>query len=1160
MSEKTAVSIEELDIVRAPGFESGGFEVDGLSPGVNLVYGPNAAGKTTTVESILHLLWPDHANNNDQLVGHFALDEESWRVDVDGGSASYQRNGLDADGPSLPSPDQRDRYRLSLHDLLQQDTRNESFAETIAQESAGGYDVSGAADALGYNGSPITRRKGVYQDADDAVEAWRGATDAAGTLEEERSRLTRLRRELEAAREAGDEVDVLSQAISHREAKSSYEEAQAELAEFPEILEEVNGDEAEQAENLEARIEDRKAEIEGARATQQAATDQLEDISLPEEGVSEGVIKRLNTRRQTLKEQESRRRELSEDLNGAKAKRQSALKDIPLDIEDTDLSEIDAATWEDVSEFARTAEDLLARQKQRDAIQTWENDLDAETEADLKTLERGSQTLEDWLLATPETASEPTGEAAFRIGAVAGGVVTLAGVALGVLVNPLLFGIVLVGAGLFAYGYQQRGKSETDASQRDTLRKQFEQNNLQPPSEWSEEVVRSHLQDLYEEIASQKVDSERQTRTETLLHDLDVESREERVAERRASLREQLGAGPEADEFELVVTVRRILDWQEANDSVLELQESLTAANEHLETARDELNNDLGEYGYEPIADAATATEKIQDLERRQREYVEATSDLDAAEATIAEAESKLGDLRDEHETLYTDLGLEVGDKEGLQGLCEQVGGYEEVKTRVNSQNGILEQEQAKLRDLTGGESELETTGLSTLKDQRRDAEETADQYDELQQQIVEIETRIEEAKKSTSVEDALTEKERALDALGEQLDSDYSNMVGNVLVEHVRESTVAASRPDVFQRADEILTTITHGRYRLDFDEETETFRAYDERKQKGFALDELSSGTRVQVLLAVRVGFVEQQEKDTKLPLILDETLANADDHRAQVIIESMIGLAEAGRQVFYFTAQGDEVAKWRRALTADADIDWTEIDLSEARDLEASVAIPDLDDLETRRPMPPSSTDHDHESYRDAIGVDVLNPYSDVGATHLWYVVEDTNVLHELLELGVERWGELEAMLERGQEDLIPADEDVIEETRRNAETIDAFTQAWQIGRGKPVSRSTLEESGAVSENFIDRVSDLARELNGDAEQLVVALRAGEVSRFRSGKADKLEEYFEQKGYLVSTPQLEDPEIRLRMVERLVENGESREQAGERVDEILERIVDE
>ena len=66
------------------------------------------------------------------------------------------------------------------------------------------------------------------------------------------------------------------------------------------------------------------------------------------------------------------------------------------------------------------------------------------------------------------------------------------------------------------------------------------------------------------------------------------------------------------------------------------------------------------------------------------------------------------------------------------------------------------------------------------------------------------------------------------------------------------------------------------------------------------------------MQILLSVRLAFVKQQEQGAKLPIVLDETLANTDDLRAKIIIESLIKLANEGRQIFYFTAQGDEIAK--------------------------------------------------------------------------------------------------------------------------------------------------------------------------------------------------------------------------------------------------------
>ena len=50
MSER--LWFERLELERLPGLERGGFTLDGLSPGVNVIHGPNGSGKTTTARAI----------------------------------------------------------------------------------------------------------------------------------------------------------------------------------------------------------------------------------------------------------------------------------------------------------------------------------------------------------------------------------------------------------------------------------------------------------------------------------------------------------------------------------------------------------------------------------------------------------------------------------------------------------------------------------------------------------------------------------------------------------------------------------------------------------------------------------------------------------------------------------------------------------------------------------------------------------------------------------------------------------------------------------------------------------------------------------------------------------------------------------------------------
>ena len=136
------------------------------------------------------------------------------------------------------------------------------------------------------------------------------------------------------------------------------------------------------------------------------------------------------------------------------------------------------------------------------------------------------------------------------------------------------------------------------------------------------------------------------------------------------------------------------------------------------------------------------------------------------------------------------------------------------------------------------------------------------------------------------------------------------SKAVGQAILDNLRENAIK-NAPPVFQRAEENFRRVTDERYTLIIPQDN-IFRARDNQRGLDFDLTELSSATRVQLLLSVRLAFVETQETNFRLPITLDETLANSDDHRAQAIIRTMSTLA-ADRQIFYFTAQQDEVDKW-------------------------------------------------------------------------------------------------------------------------------------------------------------------------------------------------------------------------------------------------------
>jgi len=89
---------------------------------------------------------------------------------------------------------------------------------------------------------------------------------------------------------------------------------------------------------------------------------------------------------------------------------------------------------------------------------------------------------------------------------------------------------------------------------------------------------------------------------------------------------------------------------------------------------------------------------------------------------------------------------------------------------------------------------------------------------------------------------------------------------------------------------------------------------------------------------------------------------------------------------------------------------------------------------------------------------------------------------------------------------------------------AELLDRYLKLYRQGRPRPIDRGILEDSGAVSDSFIDAVSEKLEVLNRDPAKLLEALRNGEVSGFRSNKMDELENYLLEQGYLDTREQLQ------------------------------------
>jgi hypothetical protein len=391
---------------------------------------------------------------------------------------------------------------------------------------------------------------------------------------------------------------------------------------------------------------------------------------------------------------------------------------------------------------------------------------------------------------------------------------------------------------------------------------------------------------------------------------------------------------------------------------------------------------------------------------------------------------------------------------------------------------------------------------------------------EELSDRISRINQKIDGAKEEHDLEDALAERQVARTKLERRRQKDMQSMVGQVLADVVHRRTRNQDLPEVFGRADTLFRQITTDRYHLDLAREDGAFRVVaDDGRRLG--LSELSGGTKIQLLIAVRIAFVERQEQKEKLPLVLDEALANSDDVKARSVIEAVRTISSEGRQVFYLTAQSDEVAKWQELLGGTE----TGFKLHKLSGEEAVGGGGDLQlggdgSLGSGRPAQPVLPDPEetsHADLREHLSVPRWGPRNPVGKLPLWYLTTDTDFLCRAAEKSYRTWGQLSSLAEREALSLIGQSEEKYRRMEALARAVETWREAWLIGRGEPVGRPALEETSAVSGNFIEEVTELAGRVDGKAERIIEELRGGAIKRFRSGKIEELRAYFQEKGYM-------------------------------------------
>ncbi len=1125
---KPALIIKELSIYKMPGFPSGMEFITSLANNINVIAGPNASGKSSTARMIQNIIWKQNIEKI-HVETKLSVSDKEWDIKIDNGHYSSQCNGVDDKLSSIPAYDESKRYFLALHELIKEDDKN--LAEEILREAIGGYNLQGAQQALGYRDTTPSRGLSEYKTYEAKRKNVEEIEKRQRNLQSEGQKLVTLQGKYAEARKATQLKQLYERLIESLQAKKNYEILTIEKSSYPEQMSLLIGNEDAELSKLEKAIEKTTQDIDGAFRNREDKENQLLALQIPEGGFDKVTLDELSENVDKLSDLERDLQNRRIDISKSERKTKVVLNDLFSLLTKEKLEALDLKTIRSLDGFFEEAHRLLnKKQTLENQIQHLSNKKQEQHHTE-ESLYTGIRLLLSWF----EKDTAPSNSSSNSLWVL---------FLLGLTIAPLTYfygWIGLVGVLVMLLYILFKGKDKASSSIQETRVNDFKKTGLTEPVSWQEEEVSKRLEELHQELHEVKLQSEIDRRLAELSGLLQQIKPELQTLEaKRQDWIDKLSDIPELSVENresysgLYWILKNLQEWQKHNN---ELQANLSSYDEvnkiYSETLA-HINSILLKVNVVPANDAASAKAILKKMNEDESKRFALIRDLRYLEERKIDLHAlKEKDTQEVH-SIYTRLNLEIGAKDALRELLSKKEAYdyfenefEQAKRRRMDKENRL-QEHALYSDI---KDTLLTVQIEEAEEREKHYEALSSEAEYLYTEIAKIEARINTEKSGHELEVALSEKEFVLDDLEQNYLSTIASITGSVIVNGLKKKTQEHSSSKVFKRSNELFNKITHGHYELILDDKDGgSFRAKDTVLNQGQPLEHLSSGTRIQLLIAVRLAFIESQESGIKLPILADEVLANSDDLRAKQIIESLIEISRDGRQVFYFTAQADELKKWQEYLALHPDVEGKITLLKGQANEQINFELVEPTEKHFLSTSVLSPGTYSNEEYHELLNAP---QYSLLVHTpeqlYLSYLVEDNQLLHSFLLRGIEYYGQLKSYISH-QGKIEGLSDSTIAKIESKVELLEFYQTLFRKGRAKSIDRQVLVDSDCVSSTFIDTVDAKLKELDQNPERLIAALRAREVSGFMRSKIDELEEYLLEHNYMDEDELLTPDELRI------------------------------
>jgi hypothetical protein len=1172
-----------------------GFLVDELSPGITLILAPNGTGKTTLARALVLLAlgggkdaWrqvlrggaaADASYRRLDLKATFEVPARAedgkpldWEISVFGGEVDEH---IDGHEHRTSSPDLvlASRYLISLPDLFVDE--GVGFSQQILEQASGGVCWAELRESLGW-AEPPSRPQGLLKECKAARDNFEKARDVQSGLERQVQELPILRANRDALRERRGRFLELQRAQDGRKYLQKLEEQRRTLAEFGDVVRELAGNVRATADRLRSDALSASKELKNCLA-------ELEDLlskappALSERerqariDIIEGHVKCLEVRQSELSEAEAKHsaavallRETGSKLSAlSSAMPKSESGDVPVDRILNSGTLVSRAAWDWGAKHA-ASEDL---RRNVDRLKDRFGSVQGMASCSADDLNEALRLLSNWL--RQQRAADAADPGTVPIAVIVA--FTLVCIAFAASLRDALAGSWLAIASatcsaaaiaLVCFLRFGRGSARPpvpdqaiDGNREDYDRLASGAAGLPAISEWTvESVVGAHAR-----LAREAVSIERSLllrNAESALNDSKdaLAAAEERLATATSELEQLVGRESVGRDAVWASTIASLCaDWLRAKPRVAESEAVLKSARQAAEFASAAAEEALVEVGCCDARGVGTfraeiARSLVDSLKRRMDAIASyERAQLKPAQGRVDKAQAQHRAAQEAFQKFLATLPGGPFTEDALPQILDDLDDYREAKREFDRRNEEL---QTHLSD--GSESDdIKVMSDVQIADEIAALDKIESQLRDLDNQIAGLDQKKANAEAGNSMSSALAEFAAANLRLRNREISDLDVVIGQAVFAWARREARTAMAPRVLRRAQEIVARITSGRLAFDVvapDGESDPEFIARNASEPWRSISELSSGERVQLLLSVRLAFLEEGES-MRLPIVLDEVLASSDDERSALVMDTIVDVARSGRQVLYLSSQSDEIEKWA-ARMQQSGVDCRVVHLAEVRRLASSQTRPARRSLPPVRALP-TPDGLTREQYGEVLGVPGIDwMEEDLDSLHLWYVIPDTQVLHRQLSAGIESLGQLERLARGSESASVRAG---YEQSRGRATGFRAAASAWRIGRGTRVGAEVLDDRTVVSDTFRQRVAECLRETGGDARAFLGSVKA--LKGFR--KDVELEAWLVERGYLVDAEPLTSAAARDRVGQALLDAGLPDGEVGAIVDEIMAQL---